>query len=204
MNNSPFASVLRCLSKTHCTIHREEFQIWSIDMSYCRRRYCSSGEPSLCSFGRWILTASRPFEVETSLMGEAAYEFCSSDGVCRLVRPSSDKGRPGIQLFTSHSWGRGSLLCEMRLTHPPSYCYMEINEQALNSIRILERRSAKWKHSWFSITFQPNVRLASWNRPRLDPPIQLPAYSLAAFFVSPQSKSYLGRLVLRFLCHTHN
>jgi hypothetical protein len=42
---------------------------------------------------------------ESALMGNAAYEFCSSDGVCRLVRPSSHKSRPGIQMFTSHSWG---------------------------------------------------------------------------------------------------
>lgn len=61
-----------------------------------------------------VLNTSQPLEVDTSLMGVTADEFCSIDGVYRLARPFSDKNSPGIQMFTSHSWGRSFLLYKMR------------------------------------------------------------------------------------------
>jgi hypothetical protein len=70
----------------------------------------------------------------TSVMRETAYEFCIDDRGCPLVKPSSDKRRQGFQLFTSHSWGSRSLLCEMRLAHLLPYFCIEINECVLQMI----------------------------------------------------------------------
>ena len=101
----PFASALLWLSK----LAAQRTEGANVVQGAVRSQSC-----------RWVLNASRP--LGNSLMGVTAYEFCSIDGVYRLVRPFSDKSSPGIQMFTSHSWGRGSFLCEMRLQYSPLYC----------------------------------------------------------------------------------